>query len=263
MRSRPAVEDTDASLSAVRAPPSGRDADTAASVHPPPTRVVRRRTPVIGSNRRQPDPLQREVDEPGPPRLSPAGSRREAAVVSGRRRRVSGPAGPGRSGDEEPPARTGVGRPPERVVRGAAVRPPRRGTSTSTSVRASRRMSPPRCDLPPLRRSRPPGSRDLVAGAVRIQVVDLSRLVSAVPSTRDAQRGATSAPSSAGRSAGRRRPSRPSSELHWPRPSAPPRVVGDAAAAEDIAQEAFLAAVGALDRFDRRDRSAPGCTGSR
>src|SRR4051794_41876165 len=34
-------------------------------------------------------------------------------------------------------------------------------------------------------------------------------------------------------------------------------IVHDAAAAEDIAQEAFLAAVRALDRFDRRRRFAP------
>lgn len=34
-------------------------------------------------------------------------------------------------------------------------------------------------------------------------------------------------------------------------------VVHDAAAAEDIAQDAFLAAVGALDRFDRRRPFAP------
>jgi RNA polymerase sigma-70 factor (ECF subfamily) len=34
-------------------------------------------------------------------------------------------------------------------------------------------------------------------------------------------------------------------------------IVRDAAAAEDIAQEAFLSALGALDRFDRRRRFAP------
>src|SRR4029450_8806449 len=40
---------------------------------------------------------------------------------------------------------------------------------------------------------------------------------------------------------------------HWPRAyRAAYLVVHDAAAAEDIAQEAFLAAVRALDRFDRR-----------
>jgi DNA-directed RNA polymerase sigma subunit (sigma70/sigma32) len=39
-------------------------------------------------------------------------------------------------------------------------------------------------------------------------------------------------------------------------------VMRDAAAAEDIAQEAFLSAVRALDRFDRRRPFAPGCTGS-
>ena len=40
--------------------------------------------------------------------------------------------------------------------------------------------------------------------------------------------------------------------LHWPRAyRAAYLVVHDAAAAEDIAQEAFLAAVRALDRFDR------------
>ena len=46
--------------------------------------------------------------------------------------------------------------------------------------------------------------------------------------------------------------------LHWPRAvRAAYLVAGDAAAAEDIAQEAFLAAVGALDRFDRRRPFGP------
>jgi RNA polymerase sigma-70 factor (ECF subfamily) len=46
--------------------------------------------------------------------------------------------------------------------------------------------------------------------------------------------------------------------LHWSRAHRTAYlVVGDAAAAEDIAQEAFLAAVGALDRFDRRRPFGP------
>ena len=46
--------------------------------------------------------------------------------------------------------------------------------------------------------------------------------------------------------------------LHWPRAHrAALLVVDDAAAAEDIAQEAFLAAVRALDRFDRRRPFGP------
>jgi len=46
--------------------------------------------------------------------------------------------------------------------------------------------------------------------------------------------------------------------LHWPRAyRAALLVVGDAAAAEDIAQESFLAAVRALDRFDRRRPFGP------
>jgi RNA polymerase sigma-70 factor (ECF subfamily) len=45
---------------------------------------------------------------------------------------------------------------------------------------------------------------------------------------------------------------------HWPRAfRAAYLVVGDAAAAEDIAQESFLAAVRALDRFDRRRPFGP------
>jgi RNA polymerase sigma-70 factor, ECF subfamily len=45
---------------------------------------------------------------------------------------------------------------------------------------------------------------------------------------------------------------------HWPRAyRAAHLVTGDAAAAEDIAQEAFLAAVRNLDRFDRRRPFAP------
>ena len=47
-------------------------------------------------------------------------------------------------------------------------------------------------------------------------------------------------------------------EQHWERAHrAAYLVVQDAAAAEDIAQDAFLAAVGALDRFDRRHPFAP------
>ena len=46
--------------------------------------------------------------------------------------------------------------------------------------------------------------------------------------------------------------------LHWPRAHrAAYLVVHDAAAAEDIAQEAFLAAVRNLDRFDRRRPFGP------
>ena len=47
-------------------------------------------------------------------------------------------------------------------------------------------------------------------------------------------------------------------QLHWPRAyRAAYLVCRDAAAAEDIAQEAFLAAVRALDRFDRRRPFGP------
>jgi RNA polymerase sigma-70 factor, ECF subfamily len=46
--------------------------------------------------------------------------------------------------------------------------------------------------------------------------------------------------------------------LHWPRAyRAAYLVVHDSAAAEDIAQEAFLAAVRSLDRFDRRRPFGP------
>ena len=46
--------------------------------------------------------------------------------------------------------------------------------------------------------------------------------------------------------------------LHWPRAfRAAFLVVHDAAAAEDIAQEAFLAAIRALDRFDRKRPFGP------
>lgn len=47
-------------------------------------------------------------------------------------------------------------------------------------------------------------------------------------------------------------------DLHWPRAHrAAYLVVHDSAAAEDIAQDAFLAAVDALDRFDRRRPFGP------
>jgi RNA polymerase sigma-70 factor (ECF subfamily) len=46
--------------------------------------------------------------------------------------------------------------------------------------------------------------------------------------------------------------------LHWPRTHrAAYLIVRDAAAAEDIAQEAFLAAIRSLDRFDRRRPFGP------
>jgi len=62
---------------------------------------------------------------------------------------------------------------------------------------------------------------------------------------RDAQRGSAAALEQLFRS-------------HWPRAyRAALLVVGDAAAAEDIAQEAFLAAVRSLDRFDRRRPFGP------
>ncbi len=49
--------------------------------------------------------------------------------------------------------------------------------------------------------------------------------------------------------------------LHWPRAYRTAwLVVHDAAAAEDIAQEAFIAALGALDRFDRRRPFGPWLT---
>src|ERR671918_1325481 len=47
-------------------------------------------------------------------------------------------------------------------------------------------------------------------------------------------------------------------EAHWPRAyRAAYLVVHDSAAAEDIAQEAFLAAIRNLDRFDRRRPFGP------
>lgn len=62
---------------------------------------------------------------------------------------------------------------------------------------------------------------------------------------RDAQRGSTAAFEQLFR-------------RHWPRAyRAALLVVGDAGAAEDIAQESFLAAVRALDRFDRRRPFGP------
>jgi RNA polymerase sigma-70 factor, ECF subfamily len=62
---------------------------------------------------------------------------------------------------------------------------------------------------------------------------------------RDAQRGSAAALEQLFRS-------------HWPRAyRAALLVVGDTAAAEDIAQESFLAAVRALDRFDRRRPFGP------
>ena len=62
---------------------------------------------------------------------------------------------------------------------------------------------------------------------------------------RDAQRGSAAALEHLFRS-------------HWPRAyRAALLVVGDAAAAEDIAQESFLAAIRALDRFDRRRPFGP------
>ncbi|HEY2074634.1 MAG TPA: sigma-70 family RNA polymerase sigma factor [Gaiellaceae bacterium] len=82
------------------------------------------------------------------------------------------------------------------------------------------------------------------AGAIRIDVpVASERRERAL--VRDAQRGSAEAFEQLFRS-------------HWPRAyRAALLVVGDAAAAEDIAQESFLAAVRALDRFDRRRPFGP------
>src|SRR5689334_6466573 len=84
----------------------------------------------------------------------------------------------------------------------------------------------------PFRCPRPSGGRPAVRDAERVWV-------------RDAQRGSTVALEALFRA-------------HWPRAyRAALLVVGDAAAAEDIAQESFLAAVRALDRFDRRRPFGP------
>jgi RNA polymerase sigma-70 factor, ECF subfamily len=83
--------------------------------------------------------------------------------------------------------------------------------------------------------------RDLSAAPERIDVraADEHRWIL------DAQRGSTEAFELLFRS-------------HWPRAyRAALLVVGDAAAAEDIVQESFLAAVRALDRFDRRRPFGP------
>jgi RNA polymerase sigma-70 factor (ECF subfamily) len=89
----------------------------------------------------------------------------------------------------------------------------------------------------------PPGtlSRDLSAVPERIDLraTDEHRWIL------EAQRGSTDAFERLFRS-------------HWPRAyRAALLVVGDAAAAEDIVQESFLAAVRALDRFDRRRPFGP------
>jgi RNA polymerase sigma-70 factor, ECF subfamily len=85
-------------------------------------------------------------------------------------------------------------------------------------------------------------SRDLSAALERIDV----RATSAEHEwVRDAQRGSAEAFERLFRS-------------HWPHAyRAALLVVGDAAAAEDIVQESFLAAVRALDRFDRRRPFGP------
>jgi RNA polymerase sigma-70 factor, ECF subfamily len=84
----------------------------------------------------------------------------------------------------------------------------------------------------PFRYPRPSGGRPAVRDPERVWV-------------RDAQRGSAVALEALFRA-------------HWPRAyRAALLVVGDAAAAEDIAQESFLAAVRALDRFDRRRPFGP------
>ncbi len=86
------------------------------------------------------------------------------------------------------------------------------------------------------------------------------------PSTRGQTRlrrveGSGARASCAPRRRGRPRRSRALFALHWPRAyRAAWLVVHDAAAAEDIAQEAFIAALGALDRFDRRRPFGPWLT---
>lgn len=83
----------------------------------------------------------------------------------------------------------------------------------------------------------------LVGVGVSVRPVVVERRERAL--VRDAQRGSAAALEQLFR-------------LHWPRAyRAALVVVGDAAAAEDIAQESFLAAVRALDRFDRRRPFGP------
>jgi RNA polymerase sigma-70 factor, ECF subfamily len=78
--------------------------------------------------------------------------------------------------------------------------------------------------LPRLRRSRPRGEAELIRGALAGDERDLERLFKA----------------------------------HWPRAyRAAFLIVHDHAAAEDIAQEAFLQAIRHLERFDRRRRFGP------
>ena len=109
------------------------------------------------------------------------------------------------------------------------------------------------CDAPPcpfLRHRRATGREAVVSAAAR--AAELVRTEPRAESerrehvwVRDAQRGSAAALEHLFRH-------------HWPRAyRAALLVVADAAAAEDIAQESFLAAVRALDRFDRRRPFGP------
>jgi RNA polymerase sigma-70 factor, ECF subfamily len=91
----------------------------------------------------------------------------------------------------------------------------------------------------------------------RIWAVGLERRIRAVR-TEDRRHGADDRSLVRGVQAGSAESLEPLFRRHWPRAyRAAYLIVQDRAAAEDIAQEAFLSAVSALDRFDRRRPFGP------
>ena len=154
---------------------------------------------------------------------------------------------------DEPPARAAA------AWRARADRPAAR-------IRAHRRAARLAFPLPDAASSRsriqfavlrPPGPARLPSRSSPAWT--LERTSQLVESVRDGGLSeATSAPGFGAHSRDRSPTSKPCSDYHWPRAyRAAYLVVHDSAAAEDIAQEAFLAAVRALDRFDRRRPFGP------
>lgn len=126
------------------------------------------------------------------------------------------------------------------------MRPPRR--SASAIRLAELKLSGGGAALPRAGQSPVPMSAEPVSERLRpaaVQRADRLRERREGALVRDAQRGSTDALEELFR-------------RHWRRAHrAAYLVVGDAVAAEDIAQESFLAAVRALDRFDRRRPFGP------
>ena len=178
--------------------------------------------------------------------------------------RATAPTGAGRTPSTTAPAgRRSCTRSTRRAER-AVHRPGSRSPARTSSLAARLRLVDGRQDRSSVRAAAAARCSRLAAGSIRraAGAADLARVdrrcrlairidSSMPPAARSAPRCAPPRPDRPPRS-------RRCYRHHWPRAyRAAYLVVHDAAAAEDIAQEAFLAAVRNLDRFDRRRPFGP------